>query len=90
MLKDGMLEGFSFQTDLPIGNVMDESMLDPESLLIPRWTIKRDARSACMFCRSIVVCVTTENRQMAFCSCRLFEYRLLPGPNVRQAGSGRS
>lgn len=69
---------------------MDESTLNPESIVIPRWTIKRDTRSlGCVFCRSIIVCVTTDTRQMAFCSCRLVEYRLLPRPNTRKANSGK-
>ncbi|MDH5667192.1 MAG: hypothetical protein OEY86_04185 [Nitrospira sp.] len=63
---------------------MNESLLNPDSIRIPRWTIKRDMRSlGCIFCRSIIVCVTTEVRQMAFCSCRLVEYRLLPKPSER-------
>jgi hypothetical protein len=67
---------------------MAESTLNPESISIPRWTIKRDTRSlGCVFCHSIIVCVTTETRQMAFCSCRLVEYRLLPRPNIRKANS---
>jgi len=69
---------------------MDESTLNPESISIPCWTIKRDTRSlGCVFCHSIIVCVTTETRQMAFCSCRLVEYRLLPRPNIRKANSGK-
>jgi hypothetical protein len=69
---------------------MDESTLNPESISIPRWTIKRDSRSlGCVFCHSIIVCVTTDTRQMAFCSCRLVEYRLLPRPNIRKANSGK-
>jgi hypothetical protein len=64
---------------------MDESALDPETITIPRWTIKRDARSlGCVFCHSIIVRVTTDTRQMAFCSCRLVEYRLLPRPALRK------
>ena len=67
---------------------MDELTINPESVSIPRWTIKRDLRSAgCVFCRSVIVCVTTETRQMAFCSCRLVEYRLLPRPIVPKANS---
>jgi hypothetical protein len=69
---------------------MDEPTLNPESISIPRWTIKRDSRSiGCMFCRSIIVCVTTDTREMAFCGCRLVEYRLLPRPNIRKANSGK-
>lgn len=69
---------------------MDEPILNPESISIPRWTIKRDTRSLdCVFCHSIIVCVTTETRQMAFCSCRLVEYRLLPRPNFRNANSAK-
>lgn len=75
---------------MPIEKVMDESTLNPESISIPRWTIKRDTRSlGCVFCHSIIVCVTTETRQMAFCSCRLVEYRLLPRPNIRKAKSAK-
>jgi hypothetical protein len=67
---------------------MDGHTLDPQSISIPRWTIKRDSRSSgCVFCRSIIVCVTTDSHQMAFCSCRLVEYRLLPRPNIRKAKS---
>jgi hypothetical protein len=68
---------------------MDESTLNPEAVSIPRWTFKRDVRSGCMFCRSIVVCVTTETPQMAFCCCRLLEFRLLARPNVRKAKTSR-
>jgi len=69
---------------------MDKSTLNPESISIPRWTIKRDTQSlGGMFCHSIIVCVTTETRQMAFCSCRLVEYRLLLRPNIRKANSGK-
>ena len=68
---------------------MDGSAINPESVTIPRRTIKRDNRSWCKFCRSIVVCITTETRQMAFCSCRLVEYRLLIRPNVHKANPGR-
>ncbi|MDH5639985.1 MAG: hypothetical protein OEY28_01720 [Nitrospira sp.] len=58
---------------------MNESSLNPDSISIPRWTIKRDMRSdGCIFCRTIIVCITTETKQLAFCSCRLVEYRLLP------------
>jgi hypothetical protein len=64
---------------------MDASTVNPESIFIPRWTIKRDPRSlGCVFCRSIIVCVKTETRQLAFCSCRLVEYRLLPRAGVHQ------
>jgi hypothetical protein len=67
---------------------MDDSTLNPDAISIPRWTIKRDSRSAgCVFCRSIIVCVTTDTRQMAFCGCRLVEYRLLPRSNVRKANT---
>jgi hypothetical protein len=70
--------------------VMDDSPLNPDASSIPLWTIKRDPRSpGCLFCRSIIVCVTTDTRQMSFCGCRLVEYRLLPRPNVRRANSGR-
>lgn len=68
---------------------MDDPTLNPNAISFPRWTIKRDTRSpGCVFCHSIIVCVTTETRQMSFCSCRLVEYRLLPRPNVRRANSG--
>ena len=68
---------------------MKESSYNPDSVSIPRWTIKRDMRSAgCIFCRSIIVCVTTETRYMAFCSCRLVEYRLLPKRSERVTGGG--
>lgn len=63
---------------------MDDRTIDLNSLSIPRWTIKRDTRSpGCLFCRSVIVCVTTDTRQMAFCGCRLMEYRLLPRPAPR-------
>jgi hypothetical protein len=40
---------------------------NPDSISIPCWTIKRDMRSAgCIFCRSIIVCVTTETGQWHF------------------------
>lgn len=82
--------GFRFPLVLPIGTVMDESTLNPESISIPRWTIKRDRRSlGCVFCRSIIVCVTTETRRMAFCSCRLVEYCLLPRPAIRKTDSAK-
>ena len=68
---------------------MDESTFNPESMTIPRWTIKRDVRSSCLFCRSIVVRVTTETRHMAFCGCRLVEYQLLPRPDVHKVSTGR-
>jgi len=68
---------------------MDGSAINPESVTIPHWTIKRDSRSWCKFCRSIVVCITTETSQMAFRSCRLLEYRLLTRPNVHKANPGR-
>jgi len=84
-----MNERFSFPIVLPIGKVMDKTTLNPESISIPRWTIKRDTRSlGCTFCHSIIVSVTTETRQMAFCSCRLVEYRLLPRP-ILKSNSGR-
>ncbi|MDQ1291277.1 MAG: hypothetical protein QG615_1083, partial [Nitrospirota bacterium] len=68
---------------LPIRHMMDDNMLDPERISIPRWTIARDTRSlGCVFCHSIIVRVTTDTRQVAFCSCRLVEYRLLPKPNT--------
>lgn len=64
---------------------MDKSLLNPDSLSIPRWTIKRDTRApGCGFCGSDIVSVTTDNRQIAFCGCRLVEYRLLPRPNRRK------
>lgn len=70
----------------PIRKAMDKSLLNPDSISIPRWTIKRDTRSSgCLFCGSAIVCVTTDSRQMAFCSCRLVEYRLLPRPNQRKS-----
>lgn len=69
---------------------MDDTLLNPESISIPRWTIKRDMRSlGCVFCHTIIVSVTTETRQMAFCGCRLVEYRLLPRPNTRKANTGQ-
>ena len=70
--------------------MMDDNMLDPERLSIPRWTIARDTRSlGCVFCHSIIVRVTTDTRQVAFCSCRLVEYRLLPKPTSRKANSAK-
>lgn len=69
---------------------MDDSPLNPDAISIPRWTIKRDTRApGCVFCRSIIVCVTTDTRQMAFCGCRLVEYRLLPRPIIRNASNIR-
>lgn len=67
---------------------MDEHRLTPDNISIPRWTIARDTRSSeCAFCHSIIVRVTTDARQIAFCSCRLVEYRLLPRPNTRKVKS---
>jgi len=61
---------------------MNDSLLNPDSISIPRWTIKQDMWSlGCIFCRSIFVYVATETKQMAFCSCRLVAYRLLPKPS---------
>jgi len=81
---------FRFRGIRPIEKVMDEPALDPEAITIPRWTIKRDTRSlGCVFCHSIIVRVTTDRRQMAFCSCRLVEYRLLPRPNVRKTNPAK-
>lgn len=81
----GVLQIFPLR---PIRHVMDDKMLDPERLSIPRWTIGRDTRSlGCVFCHSIIVRVTTDTRQVAFCSCRLVEYRLLPKPNIREVKS---
>jgi hypothetical protein len=68
--------------------MMDDNMLDPELISIPRWTIARDTRSlGCVFCHSIIVRVTTDTRQVAFCSCRLVEYRLLHKPNTRKVNT---
>ena len=73
---------------LPIRHMMDDNMLDPIRISITRWTIARDTRSlGCVFCHSIIVRVTTETRQVAFCSCRLVEYRLLPKPNTRKVNT---
>jgi hypothetical protein len=59
-------------------------MLNPDSIVIPRWTIKRDTRSVgCIFCRSIIVRVTTDSRQLAFCCCRVVDYRILPKESPR-------
>ncbi len=70
--------------------MMDDNMLDSERLSIPRWTIARDTRSlGCVFCHSIIVRVTTDTRQVAFCSCRLVEYRLLPKPTSRKTNSAK-
>ncbi|MEQ1792656.1 MAG: hypothetical protein ABL970_00580 [Nitrospira sp.] len=67
---------------------MDDHTLDPDRISIPRWTIARDTRSlGCVFCHSIIVRVTTDTRQVAFCGCRLVEYRLLPKPNTRKVKS---
>ncbi|MEC4890366.1 MAG: hypothetical protein RI101_09935 [Nitrospira sp.] len=69
---------------------MDEHRLNPDNISIPRWTIARDTRSSeCAFCHSIIVRVTTDARQIAFCSCRLVEYRLLPRPNIRKVKSAQ-
>ncbi len=87
--REGIPKGFSVPIGLPIRNVMDESTYNSEAISIPRWTFKRDVRSGCMFCCSIVVCVTTETSQMAFCCCRLMECPLLLRPNVRKANTGR-
>ncbi|HEX5647410.1 MAG TPA: hypothetical protein VFX56_10600 [Nitrospira sp.] len=63
---------------------MDRPALNPDSIAIPRWTIKRDTRSiGCAFCQSIIVCVTTDSRQLAFCCCRVVDYRILPGEYPR-------
>jgi hypothetical protein len=68
--------------------MMSDSTINPDNIAIPRWTIARDTRSlGCVFCHSIIVRVTTETRQVAFCSCRLVEYRLLPRPNIRKVKS---
>jgi hypothetical protein len=59
-------------------------MLNPDSIVIPRWTITRDMRSVgCIFCRSIIVRVTTDSRQLVFCCCRVVDYRVLPGEYPR-------
>ncbi len=59
---------------------MERQTLSPDSITIPRWTIKRDMRSiGCIYCRSIIVCVTTDSRQVVFCCCRVVDYRILPG-----------
>lgn len=69
---------------------MDEQKLNPDNILIPRWTIGRDPRSPeCGFCRSMIVRVTTDARQIAFCDCRLVEYRLLPKPDTRKVKSAK-
>ena len=71
--------------------IMDDHTLNPGHLSIPRWTIARDTRSlGCVFCHSIIVRVTTDTRQVAFCSCRLVEYRLLPKPNTRKVNPAKS
>jgi hypothetical protein len=63
---------------------MEKPTVNPDSIIIPRWTIKRDTRSiGCIFCRSIIVRVTTDSRQMAFCCCRVVDYRILPGAHSR-------
>jgi len=68
---------------------MNDGMFDPDCITIPRWTIARDPRSlGCLFCRSIIVRVKTDNRQIAFCCCRLVEYRPLSRPKVRKANTG--
>lgn len=69
---------------------MDEHTVNPDNISIPRWTIARDNRSPeCTFCHSIIVRVTTDARQIAFCSCRLVEYRLLPRPDTRKVKSAQ-
>ena len=83
----GRLQNFP---GLPIGNIMDDHTLNPDHLSIPRWTIARDTRSlGCVFCHSIIVRITTDTRQVAFCSCRLVEYRLLPKPTSRKANTAK-
>lgn len=83
----GELQIFS---GVPIWNMMDDHRLDPDRISIPRWTIARDTRSlGCVFCHSIIVRVTTDDRQLAFCSCRLLEYRLLPRPSIRKVKSAK-
>jgi hypothetical protein len=58
---------------------MDDGSVDIDHMTIPRWTIKRDARTSdCSACGSIVVRITAEWRQISFCMCRLIEYRVLP------------
>jgi hypothetical protein len=82
------VDGLQIFPALPIRHMMDDNMLDPELISIPRWTIARDTRSlGCVFCHSIIVRVTTDTRQVAFCSCRLVEYRLLPKPNTRKVNT---
>jgi hypothetical protein len=70
--------------------MMGDHTLNPDHLSIPCWTIARDTRSpGCVFCHSIIVRVTTDNRQVAFCSCQLIEYRLFPIPTSRKANSAK-
>lgn len=79
---------FRFFPHCRYGIMMDDAMLDLERITIPRWTIARDTRSlGCVFCHSIIVRVTTDSRQIAFCSCRLVEFRLLPKPKIRKINS---
>ena len=60
------------------------------SLYPPMDTIVRDTgQPGCVFCHSIIVRVTTDTRQVAFCSCQLIEYRLLPKPTSRKANSAK-
>lgn len=69
---------------------MSEQGFNPDHLSIPRWTIGRDPGSPdCAFCHSIIVRVTTEARQMAFCGCRLVEYRLLPKPQANRVNTAK-
>lgn len=69
---------------------MDEQRLGSETISIPRWTIGRDSWSPeCALCHSMIVRVTTDARQIAFCSCRLVEYRLLPRPDTRKVKSAK-
>lgn len=83
----GALQNF---LGLPILEVMSDQTIDPDHLSIPRWTIARDTRSlGCVFCHSIIVRVTTDAREIAFCSCRLVEYRLLPKPHIRKVNSAK-
>jgi hypothetical protein len=68
---------------------MNDGMFDPDRITFPRWTIARDPRClGCLFCCSMIVHVMTDNRQIAFCCCRLVESRPLSRPEVRKANTG--
>jgi hypothetical protein len=68
--------------------MMDDHTLNPDHLSTPRWIIPRNTCPlGSVVCHSIIVRVTTDTLQVALCSCRLVEYRLLPKPTSRKANS---